>query len=306
MSISGPGAPQRRFIALASLFVAASLAWIGPAAARTATVPAPAWPQAVSDVPADPSFIFGVLPNGMRYAIRKQAVPPGQAALRLHISAGSLNEADGQQGLAHFVEHMAFNGSTHVPEGEMVKILERLGLAFGADTNASTGFEETIYKLDLPKTDRETLDTSLMLLRETAGELTFSPAAVDRERGVVLSEERSGDGPGMRAARAGSEFQFPGQLPPKRFPIGEVEVLKSVDADRLRAFYQAWYRPELAVLVAVGDFDPQQVETRIRETFLGLEGGRPRRCRPAPGEAGAPEPGGEGLRGPRTAQRSRW
>ena len=267
MSISGPGAPQRRFIALASLFVAASLAWIGPAAARTSTVPAPAWPQAVSDIPADPSFIFGVLPNGMRYAIRKQAVPPGQAALRLHISAGSLNEADGQQGLAHFVEHMAFNGSTHVPEGEMVKILERLGLAFGADTNASTGFEETIYKLDLPKTDRETLDTSLMLLRETAGELTFSPAAVDRERGVVLSEERSGDGPGMRAARAGSEFQFPGQLPPKRFPIGEVEVLKSVDADRLRAFYQAWYRPELAVLVAVGDFDPQQVETRIRETF---------------------------------------
>ncbi|MFZ4068410.1 MAG: M16 family metallopeptidase, partial [Phenylobacterium sp.] len=92
-----------------------------------------------------------------------------------HISAGSLNEADGQQGLAHFVEHMAFNGSTHVPEGEMVKILERLGLAFGADTNASTGFEETIYKLDLPKTDRETLDTGLMLLRETAGELTFSP-----------------------------------------------------------------------------------------------------------------------------------
>ena len=267
MSISGPGAPRRRLGALASLLVAASLAWIGPAAARAPATPPPAWPQAVSDVPADPSFIFGVLPNGMRYAVRRQAVPPGQAALRLHISAGSLNETDGQQGLAHFVEHMAFNGSTHVPEGEMVKILERLGLAFGADTNASTGFEETIYKLDLPKTDRETLDTSLMLLRETAGELTFSPAAVDRERGVVLSEERSGDGPGMRAARAGSEFQFPGQLPPRRFPIGEVEVLKSVDAARLRAFYQAWYRPELAVLVAVGDFDPQQVEARIRETF---------------------------------------
>ncbi len=104
----------------------------------------------------------------------------------------------------------------------MVKILERLGLAFGADTNASTGFDETIYRLDLPRTDRETLETSLMLLREVAGELTFSPSAIDRERGVILSEERSRDGPAMRAARAASALQFKGQLPPERFPIGEV------------------------------------------------------------------------------------
>lgn len=256
------------------LIVLAGLTLSGPAAALTRSDPPsraetspPSWPQANSDIAADPTFRFGVLPNGMRYAVRRQAVPPGQAALRLHISAGSLNEAEGQQGFAHFVEHMAFNGSTRVPEGEMVKILERLGLAFGADTNASTSFEETIYRLDLPKTDRETLETSLMLLREVAGELTFSPAAVERERGVILSEERSGDGPALRAARAGSAFQFGEQLPPRRFPIGEVEVLKSLDAARLRAFYQAWYRPERAVVVAVGDFDPQQVEARIRETF---------------------------------------
>jgi zinc protease len=202
------------------------LALPGPATALTRSAPAgststalPAWPQAASDIPPDPGFRFGVLANGMRYAVRRQTLPPGQAALRLHIAAGSLNEAEGQQGLAHFVEHMAFNGSTRVPEGEMVRILERLGLAFGADTNASTGFEETIYRLDLPNTDRETLETSLMLLREVAGELSFAPAAVDRERGVVMSEERSGDSPALRAARAISAFQFRDQLPPRRFPI---------------------------------------------------------------------------------------
>lgn len=245
----------------------------------------PTWPQQGSDIAADPAFRFGVLANGMRYAVRRQAVPPGQAALRLHIAAGSLNEAEGQQGLAHFVEHMAFNGSTRVPEGEMVRILERLGLAFGADTNASTGFEETIYRLDLPKTDQETLETSLMLLREVAGELTFAPAAVERERGVVLSEERSGDSPALRAARAISAFQFGEQLPPRRFPIGEVEVLRSADAAALRTFYQAWYRPETTVLVAVGDFDAGVVEARIRETFSDWLGTGPTGVAPDLGKA---------------------
>src|SRR3546814_5755071 len=121
----------------------------------------------------------------MRYAIRRQTIPAGQAAVCLWFDAGSLDETDAQQGLAHFLEHMAFNGSKEVKEGEMVKILERLGLAFGADTNASTGFSETIYKLDLPRTDAETVDTSLKLLRETAFNLTIDPAAVDRERGIV-------------------------------------------------------------------------------------------------------------------------
>jgi zinc protease len=143
------------------------------------------WPQEISDVAVDPAIRFGVLENGMRYAIRKNATPPGQASLRLWFDAGSLMEADDQQGLAHFLEHMAFNGSKNVPEGEMVKILERRGLAFGADTNASTSFDETVYTLDLPKTDDPTVDDAMMLFREAAGELTIDPAAVDRERGVV-------------------------------------------------------------------------------------------------------------------------
>src|SRR5690606_16574197 len=154
------------------------------------------------------------------------------AALRLRLDAGSLMEADDQQGLAHFLEHMAFNGSKSVPEGDMVKILERLGLAFGADTNASTSFNETVYKLDLPRTDAETVDTSLMLLREAAGELLISPAAVDRERGVVLSEERTRATPGYRVFKARMDFLLRGQLPPKRLPIGQVEVLKTAPASR--------------------------------------------------------------------------
>ena len=225
------------------------------------------WPQAVSDVAPDPRVRFGVLPSGLRYAIQKNATPPGQAALRLWFDAGSLNETDAQQGLAHFLEHMAFNGSKNVPEGDMVKILERHGLSFGADTNASTNFSETTYQLDLPKTDDDTVDTSLMLLREAAGELTIAQDAVDRERGVVLSEERTRDSPGYRVFVNTFGFQLEGQRPPQRLPIGKTDILKNAPAQTIRDFYQAWYRPENAVVVAVGDFDVDAMEAKIKAKF---------------------------------------
>ena len=230
-------------------------------------LPPGVWAQAKSDVKADPDVLFGSLPNGMRYAIKRQSTPPGQAAIRLRFEAGSLMETDAQQGLAHFLEHMAFNGSKNVPEGEMVKILERHGLAFGADTNASTNFDETIYKLDLPKTDDDTVDTSLKLLREAASELTISPAAVDRERGVVLSEERASDSPGYQVFKARLGFELPGQRMPTRHPIGKVEVLQKAPASQIADFYHRYYRPERAVLVAVGDFDPAAMEARIKARF---------------------------------------
>jgi zinc protease len=225
------------------------------------------WAQARSDISVDPDIRFGALPSGMRYAIRKQSIPPGQAAVRLRIAAGSLMETDSQQGLAHFLEHMAFNGSKTVPEGDMIKILERLGLVFGADTNASTSFEETIYRLDLPRTDAETVDTSLMLLREAAGNLTISPEAVQRERGVVLSEERSRDTPAFRVFKERLAFFLKDQRPASRLPIGKVDILKNAPADDIRAYYETWYRPERAVLVAVGDFDVDAMEAKIRERF---------------------------------------
>ncbi|HRD29728.1 MAG TPA: pitrilysin family protein, partial [Caulobacter sp.] len=227
------------------------------------------WPQAVSDVAADPDVRFGALPNGMRYAIIHNATPPGQASLRLRFDAGSLMETDAQQGLAHFLEHMAFNGSKGIAEGEMVKMLERRGLAFGADTNASTNFDETTYKLDLPQTDDETVDLSLKVLRETASELLIAADAVDRERGVVLSEERTSDSPGLRVFKARMAFLLRGQLPPKRYPIGKVEVLRTAPREQLVDFYSRYYRPERAVLVAVGDFDVDAMEARIKATFGG-------------------------------------
>jgi zinc protease len=254
-----------------------------PAAPTIDAVKPGQWPQAASDVAPDPRVRFGVLPNGMRYAIQKNATPPGQAALRLWFDAGSLMETDEQQGLAHFLEHMAFNGSKNVPEGEMTKILERHGLAFGADTNASTGFSETTYQLDLPKTDDDTVDNSLMLLREAAGELTIAPEAVDRERGVVLSEERTRDTPGYRVFVNTFAFQLAGQRPPERLPIGQTEILKTAPAQRIRDFYQAWYRPENAVVVAVGDFDIDAMEAKIKARFGDWKGQGPAGVKPALG-----------------------
>ncbi|CAN5233331.1 insulinase family protein [soil metagenome] len=243
-----------------------------PAAPTASTMsvkrpPKGAWAQAYSDIAADPAVKFGTLPNGMRYAIMKNATPKGQASVRLRFDAGSMEERDDQQGLAHFLEHMAFNGSKKVPEGEMVKMLERLGLAFGADTNASTGFTETTYQLDLPKTDDATVDSSLMLMRETASELLINQDAMDRERGVVLSEERTRDGPQLRVYKSQLAFWLPGHLANRRLPIGKVDILKNAPNTAIRDYYQAYYRPERATLIVVGDFDPAAMEAKVVKQF---------------------------------------
>ncbi len=225
------------------------------------------WAQAASDLKPDPNIRFGRLPNGMTYALMRNATPSGQASLRLRIAAGSLMESDAQQGLAHFLEHMAFKGSTHVPGGDMIEILQRHGLAFGADTNAFTSATETVYKLDLPKTDPDTVGTSLMLLRDIAGELTLSQAAMDQERGVILSEERLDDTPSYRAGKSRLQFLLPGQRAAERLPIGRVEVIRNASRQALVDFYDKYYRPERATLVAVGDFDLDAMEAKIRSRF---------------------------------------
>jgi len=224
-------------------------------------VPKPDWPFAASDVAPDPGYRFGKLANGMRTIVRSNATPAGAAMVRLVIETGSLDERDDQRGLAHFVEHMAFEGSTHVPEGEMVKLLQREGLAFGADTNASTSFERTVYQLDLPRADPALLDTALMLMRETASELTFAPGAVDRERGVVLSEMREGRGFALADWRDMAHFLYPHATYIQRLPIGTEQSLAKADARALTAFWRAHYRPDHATLVIVGDF-PQATMNR--------------------------------------------
>ena len=225
------------------------------------------WQQSKLGIAPDPDIVFGTLPNGMRYVLRRQSAHPGQAALRLRIEAGSLMESDAQQGLAHFLEHMAFKGSRKYPNGEMMKMLERHGLSFGADTNASTDFDQTIYKFDLPKTDEETIDTTLTLLREAAGELSLDQTAMDSERGVILSEERTRDTPYFRLFVRRMKFQLKDQRASDRIPIGKVEVLKSAPVSQVADFYHQYYRPERTVLVATGDFDPVVMATKIRSQF---------------------------------------
>ncbi len=225
------------------------------------------WDQQDSEFTPEADWHFGRLDNGLRYIIRRNNRPENTALVRMEVNTGSIDERPEERGFAHFVEHMAFNGSTHVPEGEMVKLLERQGLAFGADTNASTGFEQTQYKLNLPRADIGLLDTALMLMRETASELTIGKDAVDRERGVVLSERRVRNNYGLKNTVDGLEFALPDALLPKRLPIGTVETLESATAEGLRAFWQREYTPADTVVVVVGDFDPALVEAKILERF---------------------------------------
>jgi zinc protease len=228
---------------------------------------APAWPQAKSDIPADPAIKFGALPNGMRYAIMHNATPTGEVSFRLRIGAGSLMETDAQRGLAHFLEHMAFRGSTHVPEGDVFQMLQRLGMRTGADANASTGQTETIYQFDLPKADKPTLDAGFTLARDIVSELSLKAEAFNAERGPVLSEERLRDGPGTRAFEAANKFLLKGQLAPERSPIGKVEVIRNAPVNEVADFYHAYYRPERATLVIVGDIDAGAIETEIKNRF---------------------------------------
>ncbi len=226
-----------------------------------------AWGHPANDLTPDPAIRYGVLPNGMKYAIRQNQTPKGGASVRLRIGVGSIAEAENELGIAHLLEHMAFNGSTNVPEGEMVKMLERLGLAFGPDTNAVTKFDETIYMLDIPRTDDEMINAALMLMRETASELTISPAALDRERGVVLSEMQTRNSPQLRQAKQQLSEVMPGTPFGSRFPIGTADVLANVSADTIRSFYRRYYRPDNATLVLVGDFDPATIEAKIKTRF---------------------------------------
>jgi zinc protease len=271
-------------LAISACLSLASPAWAqataadtAPAAPEAPTAPAApatknAWGHVSPDITEDKSIIYGVLANGMKYAIQKNETPKGGAAVRMHVNVGSIAEAENERGLAHFLEHMAFNGSKNVPEGEMVKILERQGLSFGADTNAYTSFDETVYKLDLPKTDETTVDTAVMLMREVGGNLTIAPEAVDRERGVVISEKQFRNSPQLRQYENLFQFGLPDAPFGKRFPIGTEEVLKTAPAARIKDFYQRYYRPENTTLVFVGDFDVKAIETKIKTKFSDWKG----------------------------------
>ena len=228
--------------------------------------PAP-WPQAGSDLPADASVRFGVLPNGMRYAIKKNATPVGGVSVRLRIDAGSLMERDDEQGIAHMLEHMAFRGSAHVADGDTVKLLQSLGLTFGADTNAFTAATQTVYSFDMPKNDAASVDTALMLMREIAGELNITQAALDTERNVVLAEAHLGDVPISHLRKSDLAFLYGERAAEAMTPIGLEDVVAHATPALIRGFYDAWYRPERATLLIVGDVDPAALEAKIKARF---------------------------------------
>ena len=228
---------------------------------------APALPQ---QMPVDPEITIGKLANGIRYYIRANKKPEKRAELRLVVKAGSILEDDDQQGLAHLVEHMAFNGTQHFPKNELVQFIESLGMRFGADLNAYTSFDETVYMLTVPTDKPETIDRALLILEDWAHNITFDTAEIDKERGVVMEEWRLGRGAGSRMQDKEFPIMFKGSRYADRLPIGKPEIIQGAKPERLKKFYSDWYRPDLMAVVAVGDFDKAAIEKMITAHFESI------------------------------------
>ncbi|MCF7688007.1 MAG: insulinase family protein [Cephaloticoccus sp.] len=247
-----------RLFLLCALFLATRLA------------AAPTFPHEASDLTPDPAAHFGTLPNGIRYVIYPNQEPQGRASLRLLVLAGSLMENEDQRGLAHFLEHMAFNGSTHYPPGTMVEFFQRMGMSFGGDTNAMTSFDRTQYLLELSHADETTLTEGVQVLGDYADGLLLLLPEIDKERGIIMSEKRARDSVAFRTFVARFEFMLGDTLLPKRLPIGVPEVIEKAPRDRFTEFWDTWYRPENLVIVAVGDFDPALVAGLISTRFAAI------------------------------------
>ncbi|QIP11382.1 insulinase family protein [Spirosoma aureum] len=218
-------------------------------------------------IPTDPAVKVGKLPNGLTYYIRKNAEPKNRAELRLVIRAGSVLENDNQQGLAHFMEHMEFNGTKNFPKNELVNFLQSAGVRFGADLNAYTGFDETVYQLPVPTDSVKVFRQAFQILEDWAHNATIDPTEVDKERGVILEERRLGRGAGQRLRDQYFPILLNNSQYARRLPIGTEQVLTTFKTETLRQFYQDWYRPDLMAVIAVGDFDTKEVEGIIREKF---------------------------------------
>ncbi|MFM2100528.1 MAG: hypothetical protein RLZZ366_2067 [Pseudomonadota bacterium] len=264
-----------------ALILFTSLGLIAPAFGQTtkaALVNAPnaakplPWLYKGSDIPPDPNWTFGVLPNGLRYAVRRSGVPPHQVSIRVDIEAGALNEQPTELGYAHFMEHLSFRGSRFVADGEAKRVWQRLGATFGSDTNASTTYTQTIYKLDLPSATRDGLDESVKILSGMMAAPSMSTNEVDTERRTVLAEARESNGPQVKVGDASRKLFFAGQLIGVRSPIGTTETLNAATAATMRAFHDRWYRPERAVVVISGDADPAIFEALVVKYFSDWKG----------------------------------
>ncbi len=235
---------------------------------------APAWPQEGSDLKADAKAKFGRLPNGVRYVILPNQEPPGRASVRLYMDVGSLMEDDDQQGMAHFLEHMAFNGSKNFPANQMVEYFQRLGMSFGGDTNAHTSFKETVYKLELPKVDDKHIGDAMKLFRDDLDGMLLGQEEIDKERGIILSEKLARDSVDERTMREGFSFAMPEAKVAKRMPIGIEDTLNKMMRPRFVDLYETYYTPQRAVVVVVGDVDVAMVEKHIETAFADAKARR--------------------------------
>ena len=250
------------------------------ATAQRAVTTGPQNVPLTSVVPVDPRITVGTLPNGLRYYIRANNQPQGRAALRLVVNAGSILEDDDQRGLAHFVEHMSFNGTRHFPKQDVIAFLQSTGMRFGAHINANTSFDQTVYVLQIPTDNPAVIERSFLILQDWASAVTFDPAEIDKERGVIFEEWRTGLGPGARML----DVQLPVLLKDSRYaerlPIGKPDIIRTFPYERLKKFYTDWYRPDLMAVMAVGDFNPANIEALIRSHFGSIPAAASPRPRP--------------------------
>ncbi|MFI5178031.1 MAG: M16 family metallopeptidase [Vicinamibacterales bacterium] len=261
---------------LAAVAGAASLV-----AARQPVAAAPAQATAAAQpMPLDPAIMMGKLGNGLRYYVRANPKPEKRAELRLVVKAGSILEDDDQQGLAHFVEHMAFNGTQHFPKQEIISFIESLGMRFGADLNAYTSFDETVYMLQVPTDKAGTMDRALLILEDWAHNVTFDPAEIDKERPVIMEEWRLRRGAGARVTDKLFPVLLQGSRYADRLPIGKTEIIQSFKPEQLTRFYKDWYRPDLMAVVAVGDFDGPATEALVKSHFGSIPAASNPRTRP--------------------------
>src|SRR5260221_2407681 len=249
---------------VAAIVAVSGLVWAQQPAATAPPAPL------TQPIPVDAQITTGKFPNGLQYYIRANKKPENRAELRLVVKAGSILEEDDQQGLAHFVEHMAFNGTSHFPKHGVVSFLESLGMRFGADINASTGFDETVFTLTVPTDRPGTLDRSLLILEDWAHNVSFDPVEVEKERGVVIEEWRGRRGAGARVQDRLVPVMLKGSRYADRVPIGKTQILQGFKPERLEQFYADWYRPDLMAVVAVGDFDQAEVAALITTHFGAL------------------------------------
>ena len=222
-------------------------------------------------LPVDPDLHRGILDNGVVYWIRSHATPPGKISFWLHVDTGSINELEGQEGISHYLEHLAFNGTQHFPPGELIKFFESMGLRFGQHQNAFTSFNQTTYTLTLPNTDADTIDKGLLYLSDVAFGMLLTPEEIDQERNVILEESRARKGANQRLFEQLLPILFPGSRVAKRLPIGLETTINRLQRDDFLAYYKKWYQPSKITILAVGDLPVEKIRAAIAKHFAAWQ-----------------------------------